>query len=977
MLPSVTASFDDTFPPARALPARIVPIRLAVRVRWLWLVVIVLVGLRLPAVESSAPPPILVAGTTDNYPYSFLDGNQQLTGFAVDVFEAAARQMQVKYTRVTGPAAEMADRFIAGELTVHPFFTKSTVRAIGVEYSVPYVVLQMTVFTRKGETRIKSLDDLARLPLKIAVGGAGLEYGRAHGIPETRLSRVANNEAFQWLSSGKVDAAIFTRLVGLAAIERLGLSNLTATDIVLPDAGREYRMAIKRGETQLLAQLNEGLAIIHRNGEFDGIYQKWFGRFEPRRFTREEVTVYVAVVLALALAITFWALLRQRQLRHSLKRQADELAESQAILAEAQQFARIGHWQRNLTTGELRWSDETFRIHERDPALGAPSMDELLSWVPPGDRILWETSARRARTEGVVYEFEMSIEPRIGIRRIVHIRGRPIRDRAGKITGLFGTVQDITSWREAEHALVQSERLLRALYENIPYAMGVMEHRSGAWRNVSVNPKTTQLLGLAHPPPAGLSLAEMGFSESQLKFWTDILDRTVAGGAPTSVERQSERSTREFIITIVPLGRSGDHHRCCFFVEDITTRKQREAEISQGRRLRALGELVGGIAHEFNNLLTPILLKADLLKSEWSHEPALVDDLQVIADTARRSADLTRRLLTFGRRTELRLSLFALASIVEANFKLLRPTIDRRIILEADVPENLPSLYLNSSDVQQIVLNLLLNSRDTLAEKLATPSEAAWSPLIRVTALALPPSAATPLDATKPSPPAWIKLTCEDNGLGMSAEVKERVFEPFYTTKQVGRGTGLGLATVWHLVTEMGGRVDVDSAPGQGTAFHIFLPALTPPEVATPAVTPHEAAPALPCAAGTKPHILLAEDEPYIADIVAHVLRHIGCDITHAADGTAAWKILSARPQGFDSLILDLNMPGVTGLELLRRARRAGTQCPVLITSGRVGDDERQELNALRATTILQKPFTVEQLIAALAEAGIQRTPKP
>jgi two-component system cell cycle sensor histidine kinase/response regulator CckA len=915
---------------------------------------------------------VLVGGTTDNYPYSFLDDNDQLSGFAVEIFDAVARQMGLRYRRELGTAQEISARFSAGTIDIHPFFSRSPSVAPNAEYSVPFASLQLALFTRSDDHRVTRLADLSGGPLRIVGGGAGLDYCRASGIPEKNLSRESNNEAFQQLAASEADVAIFTRLLGLATIERLGLKNIKAADLALPDGIRDYRFAVLPGKPHLLAQLNEGLASIRRTGEYDAIYDRWFGRFEPRRFSREEVIGYVAGALALALAITLWALARQRQLRRRLARQADELAESQAIIAEAQRFARVGHWQRVFASGDLIWSDETYRIHDRDPALGPPTMSEMLGWVSPSDRLLWESSARRARDEGSTYEFDATIEPHPGVRKILHIRGRPTRDSAGQINGLFGTVQDITPWREAEHALLRSERLLRAIYDNIPYAMGVVEHREQHWRCVSLNPGATALFALPGSAPRGAKLAELGLDASWQAFWHELFDGATAAGTPQTIERPINATPRDFRISVVPLGTTSGHPRCCFFVEDITERKQKDAEISQGRRLRAIGELVGGIAHEFNNLLTPILLKADLLKSEWRHEPGLVEDLQVIADTARRSADLTRRLLTFGRRTEMRPSLFAIADVVESNFKLLRHTIDRRIALDADMPGDLPPLHLSIGDVQQVVLNLLLNSRDTLAEKLAKHPAHDWRPAIHILAAVLPSTAATPLDTSKPIPSRWLKFSCVDNGMGMAPDVIERAFEPFYTTKEVGQGTGLGLATVWHLVTEMGGRVEVTSAPGDGTAFHIFLPITPPPTVsnADTAATSLATAPSVASAA-LRPHFLVAEDEEPIALLVTAVLKNLGCEVTHTANGHLAWERLSAIPTQFHAALIDLNMPGITGLEFLRRARQLGFGHPVIVMSGRVGDDERRDLLALGVVTVLQKPFDPEKIREALELAGI------
>jgi len=351
----------------------------------------------------------------------------------------------------------------------------------------------------------------------------------------------------------------------------------------------------------------------------------------------------------------------------------------------------------------------------------------------------------------------------------------------------------------------------------------------------------------------------------------------------------------------------------------------------------------------------------------------LCEDLKVIADTARRSADLTRRLLMFGRRTEANPGLVVVQQVVETNFNLLRQTIDRRIVLECEIPANLPSLWLSVGDVQQILVNLLLNARDTLVEKLSQPGSA-WTPRIRVTAAIAPAGAATPLVAATGAPPSqWIKITCRDNGMGMLPEVVERAFEPFYTTKQVGHGTGLGLATVWHLVAEMGGRVDVDSVPGEGTSFHVFLPVhqpvRPPPE---PPATPPSLLPAPPTRANAeRVHLLVVEDDEPVAQLIEQVLKRLGYVVTRASDGLLGWEKLTAGPANYHALVLDLDMPGLAGTELLQRARSLPYDRPVVIVSGRITDEERRKLVLLRASAIVQKPFTIETFTAAIATAGL------
>jgi CheY-like chemotaxis protein len=196
--------------------------------------------------------------------------------------------------------------------------------------------------------------------------------------------------------------------------------------------------------------------------------------------------------------------------------------------------------------------------------------------------------------------------------------------------------------------------------------------------------------------------------------------------------------------------------------------------------------------------------------------------------------------------------------------------------------------------------------------------------------------------------------------------VLERTFEPFYTTKQIGQGTGLGLATVWHLVAGFGGRVDVESVPGDGTAFHVFLPVRSIPAAAAATVSAGAAKSAGPARVL---RLLLVEDEEAVASVISALLRRQGHEITLARNGLDGWELLSATPDVFDAVIMDLNMPGMSGQELARRARSLAYRRPLVAISGRVTDKDRSELARLEIKTVLQKPFTLDELQHGLEEA--------
>jgi len=897
----------------------------------------------------------------------------EYTGFSVELLNAVARVMQIKIRWTPSSGADLQAILLSGQGDLLPGYGRVPDREKHIDFSVPYLELQGTLFVRKENNLINGISDLKGRELVIvSKGSVGDQFVGDNHLDTHVVYGDSLQQALKELNEGQHDAVFSSRLTALSVIDHFKFNNIRP--LGLPVAGYNVTIcfAVRKGDSQLLARLNEGLAILHRTGEFDQIYGKWFGRFEPKKFSFQELIAYVAATLAVVLFITLWALMRQRQLRRRIARQAEELIESKSILAEAQQFARIGHWQRPLDpNAPIIWSEETYHIFERDPRLPPPSISDLVTCAVGEDRQRWLDVMARSRKESFDYALDIRIEPKPGVNKIIHVHGRPVRNTRGQPTGFFGTVQDVTEWREAEHGQRESVQLLRALYDNAPFAMGVFELADRTIAVVSVNPEARRLVGLPAQIPPGRSFAELGMPPEQVVFWTELFTRHPATSAPFKTTLRLNATHRDLAVTLVPLGRASKHPRFCLIAEDITDRVHKDAEIAQSRRLRAVGELVGGIAHEFNNLLTPILLKADALQHEY-RQTAMSAELQTIVDAAIRAAEITRRLLTFQRKTDRKPEKIRLRAAIESDIELLRHAIDRRIRLDCTIAADLPTLWLPGTDLHQIIVNLLLNARDTLVDKLTRePADSKWIPSIQIEAKALPADAAVPLDPSRiASPPAgWIRLTLRDNGLGMPPDVLERIFEPFYTTKPVGQGTGLGLATVWHLVTELGGSIDVSSAPGAGTAFNLCLPLRASTEAAPAAAAVPVASAAVP---GTA-RILLVDDEDAVSNLVCEILQYHGHQVTMLANGRLAWEKLSAAPATFDLLILDLNMPGLNGLELARRARDLPFGGIIFVMSGRLSESDRAEFQRLRVDRIIEKPFTLDAFVTALAAFGLAR----
>ncbi len=783
--------------------------------------------------------PLIVGATSDSFPYAYVNAEGQWTGYTAEIFEAVARTMNLEHRRIVSRGQDLQRRFKDGEFDLLQTLSQTPDREEYADFTVPFLTLQGAVFVNRRNPAIRTLRDLEGKPFAlIGRGSIGEKFLRDQGLHVQIRLVSSSTEALQLIENGECAASFISQLTAWSVAERLKLKDVAMLGRPPADYDIRFCFAVHKGDARLLARLNEGLIVLQRTGELDRIRDRWFGRFEPRLLTYEQVVTWGAAVFAVAFAVALAAFLRQRALRRRIARQAAELADQEA--------------------------------------------------------------------------------------------------------------------------------LLRALYDHLPFVVCVLEGPPGKFRVRSVNRQGEAYLGRPAREAVGRPLAELPLEPEWNRHLQDLLRRSPDLAGQLREERFLSSARRRLVFTLLPLaGGPAGETRICLLVEDVTKHRALDDEIAQSRKLRAVGELVGGIAHEFNNLLTPIVLNANLIKLDRPGDRKLHADLALIADAGQRGADLTRRLLAFGRKSDGRVEAVALARVVENSFALMRLTVDRRIQWRNEVPPGLPPLHVNVTDLNQVIANLILNARDTLAEKLNFQRDG-WTPFIAAEAVAEPvdriPRSAGP--ARPAGLRGWQRLTVRDNGMGMSPEVRERIFEPFFTTKDVGQGTGLGLATVWHLVSAAGGYVEVESVPGQGSAFHVWLPEVPLPPGDAPTAS------AAPATGATALRVFLADDDDLVAQTITAVLQRAGHVVHREADGLAAWSFLRGTHASFDRVILDVNMPGLDGIAVAQRLRAdlryAGK---IMIISGRLGSNDLRQITEAQVDAVLTKPFTPQELLGAV-EAG-------
>jgi PAS domain S-box-containing protein len=493
-----------------------------------------------------------------------------------------------------------------------------------------------------------------------------------------------------------------------------------------------------------------------------------------------------------------------------------------------------------------------------------------------------------------------------------------------------------------------AERLLRTAIEQLPESVIVTDRER---RIVYVNAGFTATTG--YTAAEALGREPLALKRRPGVKTSDAADAAalaaVAAGRPwfgrlTSVKKSGEVFFEEVIITPVRDDR-GEITNHVAIGRDVTTEMRRDEQLRHAQRMDAVGQLAGGVAHDFNNMLGAVLMQLELFELEEELPGSLLPALQDMRAALERAANLTRQLLVFSRRQAMRVEVHDLNAIVDAMLRILVRVLGERIEIDfARAPGALP-VEGDAGMIEQVIVNLCVNARD------AMPGGGR---------LAIATRAVT-LRAEEEHAGTWACLEVRDTGVGMPPSVQSRIFEPFFTTKEVGQGTGLGLATTHGIVAQHGGWIDVESTVGEGSTFRVYLPAL-------PAAAPvARAAPSRDVVRGNAV-VLVVEDEPLVRQTVSFSLQRLGHRVLEATNGRDALRVWDERRDGIDLVITDMVMPGgMSGVQLVERMREARPGLRAIVMSGYSLQLSSERLPP--GIAFLPKPFSLAALSGAVDQA--------
>jgi two-component system, cell cycle sensor histidine kinase and response regulator CckA len=522
--------------------------------------------------------------------------------------------------------------------------------------------------------------------------------------------------------------------------------------------------------------------------------------------------------------------------------------------------------------------------------------------------------------------------------------------------------RDVTEAHRDAAAIRESGQRYRELFASHPVAMAVWD--PATLRILDANDAAIGQYGYSRAELAGLTINHLVHPADWNRLMAAMpnLGSGIAGGAIFRHVRK-DGSIIEVEMTGHGLNVGGRPARLVMAL-DVTARRRLEEQLREAQKMEAIGRLAGGIAHDFNNLLTAINGYSELLVAGLAPGDPRRSEAEQIQLAGQRAAAITGQLLAFSRRQLLKLEVVDVHAAVRRIEPTLRKLVGSRVELRLGLDARDPFIMADAPQLEQIVINLAVNGRDAMPGGGVLTIATANRPAGDDQAPGIEEAAGQPRLTTSEQAPGGeqVILSVSDTGVGMDEAVQRQIFEPFFTTKGFGKGTGLGLASVYGTVRQIGGQIRVRSSPGYGSTFRVAFPRASPADRGIREAAP----PARPVpASGT---ILLVEDEPIVRALVRAVLERTGYTILDAPDGPTALAIAEDHPE-IDLMLADVVMPGMTGLELARRldARRKGV--PIVLMSGYAEEGLSLSATADADLGFLSKPFTTEALEATVQEA--------
>ncbi len=917
---------------------------------------------------------VVVDFNTDFPPFEYESESGEFIGLGADVMKLVEERLGVRFSRRRAPSwTEHLARLEDGTSAIAPTIVRTEERVRFAAFTKYYVRVPIVIVTSRATETELTLADLKKLRTGVVAGFATERHLAESPLGPFETQPVPDvASGLRAVSFGQLDAFVCNLAVAAYTIEKESLPNLRVAGEI--DYHFELRIAVSRKYPELFRAIDKALNAIPPE-EIAALRTRWIVLQDAPRLSEEArrligiVALFVALLL---LGLTVITLILKRRLDDKVRR----LREAQAKLREHRERLDLA----SGAVGTRVWEFDAVADRFVQTAPGAhtspnpaPSIDGTLEdWralIHPEDRPHTQAARKAYFASGGegLFEAEFRMRQPDGSWRWMLSIGRTIeRGPGGEPARLIGLTLDIQILRETQERLTRSEARSRALFERAPLALARVSH-AGAL--ISFNERFEELFGYtvedmpnlaewwirAYPDPAHRLQVQSA--------WNAAVDAAFATGASVPPEEYDvtckNGRTRSVVIEANIVG---EELLVSFF--DISQRKRAERErerlneqLIQSQKMEAVGVLAGGVAHDFNNNLGAIIGYTELAIEDAESPAETRAHLAEILAAGHRSGALTRQLLAFARRQEVAPIVIEINPAIESLLKMLRRLIGENIELVWQPGWKPGCVKMDPSQLDQLLTNLCVNARDAIGD--------VGKVVIETENRRLEASDCSEISGAEPG--EHVVITISDDGCGMDEATMKHVFEPFFTTKGVGQGTGLGLSTVYGIVRQNGGFIDLSSDCGGGTTFRIHLPC------DRTALEPASAGNDSPEPSRLRETILMVEDDPALLTLGQMILSRMGHEVLLANSPSAALEHARQRGDQIGLVISDVIMPEMNGRELAEQLREHLPRSRQLFMSGYTADAIAERGVLEEGVHFIQKPFSSKELARKLDEVLSQK----
>jgi PAS domain S-box-containing protein len=908
--------------------------------------------------------PVVFVSQANYPPFEFRQSNGVQDGMTIELAHWLATEIGFRAKFVATTFLEAQQAVLNGDADVLTSLFYSEKRDRSFDFTQPIFDVPAAIFVPVDRPDIVRLQDLTGKRIAIQRGDYAKDFLESRGIAFEMIPTGDFAEATEAVIAGRADAVVGDEQIVLYYLFSQGLTSKIKKVGEPLYTGLDC-MAVKDGNQLLQSILNKGITHARSTGVFEKLSRKWVGTAYP--VSRDYWAMswpWLVAIGVLVLLVGAWNL----HLSRAVARKTRDLAESEnryrqmceqlrvreQRLEYALEGANDGLWDWNLQSGASYFSPRWQTLLGYQPGEIAQRYESWENLLHPEDRAEAVRGAQRLLEhpdENLFMVFRM--RGKDGAWRWILSRGKVMeKDAAGRPLRAVGTHQDITLQKQTEEALRESEERFSRMFREHGAVMALIAPETG--EIIDANRAACDFYGYSVEQFKKLRIDQINMLSGE------EIARTIEQASKGEINqfefphRLADGEIRTVEVHSSPISVKG---RTLLFsiIQDMTERKRLEREKEQAieqlfhaQKLESLGRLAGGIAHDLNNLLVPVIVCPELImkKLPAGDHPAL-PLLQQIQTAGQRASGLVNQILAFARRQRLEMRSVDPNQIVSGLEPLVKPLLGSGIELVLELADPLPAILADSGKLEQALVNLAINARE------AMPSGGTLR--ISTGSRRIPAAAGEELGIALP-PGDYVRIAVADTGQGIDPGVRDQILEPFFSTRP--NGTGLGLSTVLGIVEQHGGALEIASELGAGSVFSLWFPV-----AGAAADRPAEVPAALHSCWSGQETILIVDDDAAVRLSAGEILRGAGYHLLEASNGEQAQRIVQNPPDPLDLILTDLTMPQMSGYQLAENLRALAPGTPVVFMSGYAEPELQEQGGAIRGGAFIRKPFQPQEML--------------